>query len=147
MALPFVWFGAVCSISFMEAPLKFNAPNLTKPVALEIGNIVFDALNKAEWVLFILLGISLFLSKPPRFEIAVYAIITAVFFCQTFWLFPVLDERTLAVINSRPVPESNFHLIYIVLEIIKAIFLLALGTTSLRSLINARDQPGGDSSD
>ncbi|MDH3531267.1 MAG: hypothetical protein OEQ28_17035, partial [Acidobacteriota bacterium] len=70
IALPFVWFGAVCAISFMEAPLKFNAPNLTRPVALEIGNIIFDALNKAEWVLLILLGISLFWARSARLETA-----------------------------------------------------------------------------
>lgn len=135
VALPFIWFGAVCAISFMEAPLKFNAPNLTTPVALEIGHIVFDALNKAEWVLIVLLGISLFLTKPTRIEVAFYSFTAVILLVQTFWLFPILDARTIAVINSQPIPASNYHWIYIVLEAIKVMLLLALGIFSLRSLL------------
>ena len=48
IAIPFVWFGAVGAISFMEAPLKFTAPNITIPLGLGIGMIVFHTLNKIE---------------------------------------------------------------------------------------------------
>jgi hypothetical protein len=42
IAIPFVWFGFVCAISFMEAPLKFQAPNITVELGLGIGRIVFS---------------------------------------------------------------------------------------------------------
>lgn len=136
-ALPFVWFGAVCAISFMEAPLKFNAPHLTTPVALEVGHIVFDALNKVEWVLCGLLCISLFVSRSSKFEYSAFAVILLILVLQTFWLFPILDERTLAAINSRPLPASDLHLIYIALELIKVLLLPVLGTMSMRNMLKS----------
>ena len=48
IAVPFVWFGAVAAISFMEAPLKFSAPGVTIPLGLGIGQLVFHMLNRIE---------------------------------------------------------------------------------------------------
>ncbi len=45
-----IWLGFVCAISFMEAPLKFNAPGVELKQALSIGRIVFRALNRMEWI-------------------------------------------------------------------------------------------------
>ncbi|MDH3528556.1 MAG: hypothetical protein OEQ28_03235, partial [Acidobacteriota bacterium] len=55
----------------------------------------------------------------------------------TFWLFPILDERTIAMINSQKVPESNHHWIYIVLESVKVILLPGLGIAAFRSFLDA----------
>ena len=46
----FLWIGFVCAISFMEAWLKFRAPGVTIPLGLGIGRLVFNALNKVEWI-------------------------------------------------------------------------------------------------
>ena len=131
-SLPFVWLGAVLSISFMEAPLKFNAPNLTMPVALEVGHIVFDALNKAEWVMALLLIFTVVLSRPGRLALCFFGAILFVLLLQTFWLFPILDERTLAIIAGKKIPASNFHLLYIVFEIVKIFLLGIFGVLVLR---------------
>lgn len=139
IAIPFIWLGAVCAISFMEAPLKFNAPNLTRPVALEIGHIVFDALNKAEWVLCIGLGIVVFVTKARRIEAVIFGLIALILLLQTFWLFPLLDERTLAIIGGRSVPESNLHMVYIVLELIKVVLLPIFGIAAIK---NALEEAG-----
>ena len=48
IAIPFIWFGLVGGISFIETPLKFRAPNITLALGLGIGRIVFSALNKVE---------------------------------------------------------------------------------------------------
>jgi hypothetical protein len=45
VALTFVWLGMVLAISFLEAPLKFRAPNVTLQIGLGIGRLVFRALN------------------------------------------------------------------------------------------------------
>jgi hypothetical protein len=50
-AVCFVWLGAVLAISFLEAPLKFRAPGITRPLALGLGRLVFRALNRLELVL------------------------------------------------------------------------------------------------
>ena len=52
IAIPFVWFGAVGAISFMEAPLKFTAPYS----GLHIVYIVADSVKV---LLLFALGLSL----------------------------------------------------------------------------------------
>jgi len=60
IAIPFVWFGLIGGISFLEAPLKFQAPNITIPLGLGIGRLIFFWLNKMEIKLAVLLLISFF---------------------------------------------------------------------------------------
>ncbi|OOK82815.1 putative transmembrane protein [Mycobacterium kansasii] len=48
VAITFVWLGMVLAISFLEAPLKFRAPNVTLQIGLGIGRLVFRALNTVE---------------------------------------------------------------------------------------------------
>ena len=48
LAVAWLWLGMVLAISFLEAPLKFRAPDVTLRVGLGIGRIVFRALNVAE---------------------------------------------------------------------------------------------------
>jgi hypothetical protein len=55
VALTFVWLGMVLAISFLEAPLKFRAPNVTLQIGLGIGRLVFRALNTVE-VVFAIVG-------------------------------------------------------------------------------------------
>ena len=47
-AVTFVWLGMVLAISFLEAPLKFRAPEVTLRIGLGIGRLVFGALNTVE---------------------------------------------------------------------------------------------------
>ncbi len=130
IAIPFIWFGAVGAISFMEAPLKFTAPNIDLPLGLGIGYIVFHALNKVEIVLCVLAA-AIFLSPRlrPRLPLTLFAIIAVILILQTVWLFPLLDERTMKVISGEARPYSNLHVVYIVFDSIKVILLLALGVT------------------
>jgi len=134
IAIPFVWFGAVAAISFMEAPLKFTAPNITLPLGLEIGYVVFHALNKVEIVLGVLLLVAIFFVKPEKKTVPIiFGIIAIILLLQTFWLFPLLDERTMQVINGTAEPYSNLHIYYIVFDAIKLILLLTLGIISVKS--------------
>lgn len=50
VGVPFIWLGAVLAISFLETPLKFRAPDITIPLGLGIGRLVFRALNVAELI-------------------------------------------------------------------------------------------------
>ena len=45
LLLPAFLIGAIVAISFLEAPLKFQAPGITIPLGLGIGRLVFTALN------------------------------------------------------------------------------------------------------
>jgi hypothetical protein len=128
IAVPFIWFGAVGAISFMEARLNFIDPNIPLHLGMGIGYIVFHALNRVELVLCVLMAVTLVLARPGgKTSFVLYGIIALILILQTFWLFPLLDERTMKVINGTAQPYSNLHVFYIVFDSIKIILLFTLG--------------------
>jgi hypothetical protein len=128
IAIPFVWFGAVGAISFMEAPLKFTAPNITLALGLGIGRIVFQTLNKIEIALALILIASVFFARPKgKTWLYVFISIAVLLTLETVWLLPVLDARAEQVINGTAPPFSNAHIVYIVFDAVKFISLFILG--------------------
>ncbi len=134
IAVPFIWFGMIGAISFMEAPLKFQAPNITIPLGLGIGRIIFFTLNKIEIFLAVLMFISLIKIKPKgNFPLIAFGIIALLLILETVWLLPVLDARAIEVINGTNAPFSNAHFIYIAFDAVKFIMLFALGINLVKS--------------
>jgi len=130
IAIPFIWFGLVCGISFLETPLKFRAPNITLPLGLGIGRIVFSAVNKVEIALATLFLISMFFVRPENeFPLLYFGVIVFLLILQTIWLLPSLNARAAAVINETFATSSYTHFIFIAFEVIKVILLLALGAS------------------
>ena len=128
IAIPFIWFGAIGAISFMEAPLKFTAPNITLALGLGIGRIVFQTLNKIEIVFALLLLVSIFMQRPKgKSWIYFLGGALVLLLLETLWLLPVLDARAVQVINGEVPPHSVAHIFYIVFEAMKFICLLVLG--------------------
>lgn len=126
-----LWIGFVCAISFMETPLKFQAPSLTLPVALEIGHLVFHALNALEiGFAFAITAITLLNDWPRRIR-ALTVLIALLLATQTILLYTLLDARTLAIIHGLEVPERSFHPYYIALEGVKLLLLLYLAYLQL----------------
>ena len=128
IAVPFIWFGTVLAISFMEAPLKFQAPGITIPLGLGIGRLVFFALNKMELVFAAVFLLSLLGNRAVgRTVITLFVVIVLILGVETLWLLPVLDARAEEVINGTAEPFSRMHLIYIAADAMKLILLFALG--------------------
>lgn len=123
--LPPVWLGMLCAIA-MEAQLKFQAPGITRELGLGIGKLVFTALNRIECVIALILAVALFAFRPTKRARIVLGSILLILAAQTFWLIPKLIERIDLIVGGNVPPDSNTHLIYIALEILKAISLLAL---------------------
>ena len=134
VSIPFIWFGAVGAISFMEAPLKFQAPGITIPLGLAIGRLVFSALNWIEIVLAVTLLVAMFLSRQfvGRVAATLFGLILVILVAQTVWLLPVLDARAVQVIGGKVDPFSKLHFVYIGFEAIKLVLLFALGTVMAR---------------
>ena len=65
LMLPPLLVGMILAISFLEAPLKFQAPGITIPLGLGIGRLVFTALNIATGVVLAVLTLA---SLRPRAE-------------------------------------------------------------------------------
>ncbi|MGK0364823.1 MAG: hypothetical protein ACI85O_001883 [Saprospiraceae bacterium] len=87
-----VWLGMVCGISFLEAPLKFQAPNITTILGLGIGKLVFNALNKIELIFsFFTVGWLILQYKfLNRSLITTLGILIIVVTIQSFWLLPII---------------------------------------------------------
>ena len=133
IAVPFVWFGLVAGISFLEAPLKFQAPNITLALGLGIGRLIFFWLNKIEIALAILMVISFIKIKPKRkFPLYCFIIVALLLLLETVWLLPVLDARAQEVINGTAAPFSNSHFVYIAFDAVKLVLLLTLGISLLK---------------
>lgn len=133
IAVPFIWFGMVLAISFMEAPLKFQAPGIDLPLGLGIGRLVFFALNKMEIVCGLLLFVAFLLRRPnPLIQEVLLGLVLLILAVETLWLLPVLDARAEQVINGTVTPYSAMHLVYIVLDGVKIIVLLVLGIVTVR---------------
>jgi hypothetical protein len=132
IAVPFVWAGMVLGISFLETPLKFRAPGITRELGLGIGRLVFRALNRVEWVLALLLLAVLLVTPARQTPWPLYAVAYLALLVQTVYLRPRLNARTERVLRGEDPPRSPLHLMYIILEAAKVTVLLTLGVLAAR---------------
>jgi hypothetical protein len=127
VAVPFVWFGMVLAISFLEAPLKFRAPGVTLGLGLGIGRLVFRALNGAEAILALLLVAGGVVAGIPTIAWLLIAVLVALLAVQVAVLRPRLDRRAVAIIAGEAPPQSRQHLLYVAFEGAKVLVLPILG--------------------
>lgn len=129
VATTFLWIGFVCAISFMEAWLKFRAPDVTLPIGLGIGRLVFGALNKVEWIIAIAIISNYILEKDViklRTRL-LFGIPFVLLIIQTVWLLPALDARAELHIHAHEVAPSSLHFYYVGMEVIKVTCLTTFG--------------------
>jgi hypothetical protein len=126
-----VWLGVVIGISFIEAPVKFTAPTLTRPVAFDVGRVVFTALNRTELVLFTLTLVLGFVAERRRLFWIAVAVLAAMLAAQTLWLLPELVARSEMVIAGTEPPPSIAHGAYAGIEVTKALLLAWLAVYAL----------------
>jgi hypothetical protein len=127
VAVVFIWLGMVLAISFLEAPLKFRAPNVTLQIGLGIGRLVFRALNTVEVVLAVVILVCTVATPPSAGAAAVLAVAFAALALQIGAVRPRLNRRSDQVLAGLDAPRSRGHYVYIGLEAIKALALAAAG--------------------
>ena len=125
----YLWIGFVVAISFMEAWLKFRAPGVNLQIGLGIGRLVFNALNKVEWVFALSVAIAYLTSKQSLFSLPnlFFFIPFILLIVQTIWLLPALDQRAEMHIRHQEVPPSSLHIYYVAMEAIKVVSLIIFG--------------------
>jgi hypothetical protein len=142
-AICLLWAGMVLGISVLEAPVKFQAPSLTRAVGLDVGRVVFSAFNKVEIVWSALSFLILFAAKPfqnmPRFVKVLLPLIWLIVLAQSVFLLPMLVERSLLVVqHGVPIdklPPSPVHGLYSSTELIKLLSLITSGVLFIRSCL------------
>ena len=127
VAVTFVWLGMVLAISFLEAPLKFRAPNVTLQIGLGIGRLVFRALNTVE-VGFALVILAIVVAGPMPVRITVaYAVALVALALQLIAVRSRLTRRSDQVLAGLDAPRSRAHYAYVGLEAVKAVALVVAG--------------------
>jgi hypothetical protein len=127
-ALSYVWAGLVLGISFLEAPVKFTAPTLTRAVGLDVGRHVFRALNRVEVGAGAGLALLLPAADASTTLLVLGAAVLVVVGGQTLWLLPVLRGQAAAIIAGDVEETDGYaHLGYIFLEVGKVAALVAIG--------------------
>ena len=135
VAIVFVWLGMVVAISFIEAPLKFRAPNVTLQIGLGIGRLVFRALNTIEAVFAVILVIALVVGKPSTLATVAVSVAIVMLAAQLVAVRPALNRRSNAVLAARtgeaPQGRSRVHYVYVALEVVKVVALIVGGVALL----------------
>ena len=120
-----LYAGVLLGCSFLATSVKFLAPTLTLPVALDVGRQTFQALLIVEWVLVVPLLALTWFGCGLRARATVIAVIL-ILLAETFWLRPILDARVARIVAGQPVPPSIHHLVYGTCELAKVLLLLSL---------------------
>jgi len=115
----------------IATPVRFTAGSVTRPVALDVGRVVFAALNKAELVALVLLLVAVRLSGRARKWWAFCGVLALIVLAQGAWLIPELAARTDIILAGGEPPASHAHSIYSSLELVKIGLLLVLGFSAL----------------
>jgi preprotein translocase subunit SecG len=122
-----IWLGMVLGISFLEAPVKFMAPSVTREIGLDIGRYVFGVFNKVECVFALIIAILLIITRRKDLSMVPLGLAWLSLALQTAWLLPVLAARTEVIIQGHTPAPSVSHTIYVVLELMKAVSLAVYG--------------------
>ena len=127
VAVTFVWLGMVVAISFLEAPLKFRAPDVTLRIGLGIGRLVFRALNAIEAVLAVVIVVCLVVDPPGAGTRVALVVAIVMLVAQLAFVRPALTRRSNAVLAGHEGARSNVHFVYVGFELVKVVALLVGG--------------------
>ena len=108
----------------MEAWLKFRAENMTLPIGLSVGRLIFDALNKMEWLFVVIITWQMVIKNHRIIYFIIPVILLAI---QTFILLPALNDRVEVVLQGRDLPSSFLHFYYLGIEVVKVVCLFTFG--------------------
>ncbi|MGB2691084.1 MAG: hypothetical protein WBC96_01180 [Thermodesulfobacteriota bacterium] len=127
----FLWAGMTIGVTMIATPVRFTAGSITRPIALDVGRVVFAALNKAELVALVILLIVVRVSGAAVRLWSIAAALALIVIAQSTWLGPELAERTQMIIDGVEPAKSYAHALYSTLELLKIGLLLYLGFSSL----------------
>jgi len=127
----FTWVGMTIGVSLIATPARFSAGSITRPVAFDVGRVVFSALNKAEFLALVLLLVTVRVSGRSSSLWAWCSLLALIVLAQGAWLIPELAARTDIILAGNEPPPSYAHAIYSSLELAKIGLLFFLGFRSL----------------
>jgi len=141
--ISFVWLGMTAGVSLLATPVRFSAATISRPVALDVGRVVFAALNKAEFVALIIMLVIVRVSDRSKALWPIAFALALILLTQAIWLLPELAARTDQIIAGVEPAPSIAHAAYSILELCKLLLLLFLGFRSPQLLHQGSAAAGG----
>ena len=127
-----MWAGLSIGVAFLATPVKFTAPSLSLPVALDVGRHTFRVYNEVELGLLALLVALAAWSRARRSAYLALSVPAVVVAAQALWLIPALDARVSTILAGGRPADSNLHIFYIGAEMLKVVWLLGFGLNELK---------------
>ncbi|MBN1237408.1 MAG: hypothetical protein JXB36_02850 [Gammaproteobacteria bacterium] len=141
-----LWIGMLVGVSFLATPVKFLAPSLSLPVALDVGRQTFFWFSRVEIVLAFAALAGAVAARtqrrtrtggPARGE-AVAVLLTVLLLgsvaAQVLWLLPVLDARVEVILGGGTPPASSLHTLYVGIELAKLAALIGVAWLALSGM-------------
>lgn len=125
-----LWVGLAIGLSFVSATIKFQVPELPRQAAFALGKHSFTVTNRIELGLAVLLVVALVVRRSRGINRLTYVasgLVLSILALQTVWFMPVLVERIDIIVAGGTPPPSSLHVIYVAIESVKVIALLAMG--------------------
>ncbi|CAB1277276.1 hypothetical protein [Candidatus Nitrosacidococcus tergens] len=149
-----LWIGFILAISFFETPLKFYALLLTVPAAIQIEYVLFHALNLVEIIFAAVVIGAAYCGEGSKKTTSLTISIAILLTIQTAFLFFLLDPKTLAMVHGIEAMTSPYHIVhmviagqiirmitlpahhimYIIIELVKVVLLVALAFSQIQDL-------------
>lgn len=137
LVIPAIWLGLIIAISFVETPLKFQAPGITLELGLGIGRLVFFAMNTTALVLVAILTLAMIRPRASRLQWGLLIGLWVVLLTEVLIIRPPLNARTDAVIAGVDTGGSLWHYFYIAADGTIFVLLIAFVVVTARKLIPA----------
>ena len=128
-----LWAGAIIGLSFIATPVKFQAPHLDLPVALEVGRYTFRLFSNVELGFLIAIVIAAVFAPPRRIAFLMLGAVAVLLLLERWWLLPELDARVSQILAGGAVTLTSSHWIYAVFDICKAALLIGGAISSYTS--------------
>jgi hypothetical protein len=113
--------------------VKFQAPHLTLPVALEIGRYTFRLFSNVELGFLIAIVIAAAFARPRRIPLVLLTAVAVQLLLERWWLLPELDARVSQILAGGAVTFTASHWIYAVFDGCKAALLICGAISSYTS--------------
>ncbi|WP_111720800.1 hypothetical protein [Homoserinimonas sp. OAct 916] len=135
--VPAVWLGLIIGISFLEAPLKFQAPGITIELGLGIGRLVFFAMNITALVLAVLLTVAMIRPRASKLQWRLLLALWVVLLTEVLLIRPPLNARTDALLAGQDTAGSLWHYLYIAADGTLFVLLIIFVVVTARKLFPA----------
>jgi uncharacterized membrane protein len=87
-----LWIGGMAALDFIEAPIRFATPLLTRNQAVGIGQEIFAAFNRVEVALSVIAVASATVAAGPRWTLGLLVLMLILVLVQSVYLTPSITR-------------------------------------------------------